>query len=120
MASPISFTCPYPPTSNTMFRGRRFITESYRQWRWDAGWAIKLQKPGDSPSGDIKIQIELPRSMRRGDIDNRIKALLDVMTDIGLIEDDRVFSDLRIRYVDRNETFVTIESDQNEERNGNK
>lgn len=81
---------PIPPSSNNMFvnrRGGRTISGDYHRWREAAGWTLKaLRLP--KIAGKVAIEIELPAKMR-GDIDNRIKPLCDLLVTHGLIDDDR-------------------------------
>lgn len=88
---------PLPPSVNAMFverrrsrngkSGGRTITEEYRRWREAAG---KLLMVARLPKilGRIDVDIELPANMR-GDIDNRVKPLIDLLVAHGLIDDDR-------------------------------
>lgn len=77
----IEIRLPFPPSVNGMFknvRGRgRARTDEYDAWRDQAGWELKAQhiKPIE---GQAEITIDLDHS-RRGDADNRTKAVLDLL-----------------------------------------
>ncbi len=92
----ISFTVPFPPSTNSLFRGRRFKTSAYKAWRNEAGLTILVQNVPRLPPGDVKVEIALPHGFRVGDIDNRIKGLLDAIVDMQILTDDRFVCDLRI------------------------
>lgn len=81
---------PIPPPlaacfTNVPKRGR-VTTERYRVWKNAAGWAVKAakQKPITGP-----VTVTYAIKPRKGsDIDNRAKAVLDLLTEHKLIEDD--------------------------------
>ncbi len=98
--SSISFTVPFPPTANSLFRGRRFKTSAYKAWRNEAGLTILVQNVPRMPPGDVTVEIALPHGFRVGDIDNRIKAILDAIVDMQILSDDR-FVDKLLIYWDR-------------------
>lgn len=102
MTETVSFTVPFPPSVNALFAnipGRgRIKTRYYKQWLKEAGWEIKAQPRGRVITGDISIDIRCPHGFRAGDIDNRVKALLDLIVSVGIIEDDRFVVDLRVRW----------------------
>lgn len=77
------FRLPFPPSVNQMYlnnkgRGRgRIPSPEYTAWKDQAAWELKAQKiaPFD---GRVEVHIDLDES-RRGDADNRIKAVLDLL-----------------------------------------
>lgn len=84
---------PVVPSTNNLFRAgqgaasrMRFKTKPYKNWRTDAGWALK-QQPRVRIAGAVAITISHER--RDGDIDNRIKAVLDLLVLHEVIEEDR-------------------------------
>lgn len=95
------FSCPVGPSVNNLFvnrdgniRGGRFRGADYKRWLHDAGWDVKTQKPQPVP-GIVKMLIEAPLHRRR-DLDNSLKALLDLTVNLGLIDGDNLIDDLRI------------------------
>ena len=81
---------PLPPSANNLFAtdkktGRRFPVPEYKAWRTEAGYKIKQSM---RVHGWAEIFIHVPASMR-GDIDNRIKPILDLMVEHGCIDDDK-------------------------------
>lgn len=82
---------PFPPSVNdsTLNRrgGGRALTPAARQWRHDAGWALKEQHPRQH-AGRVAIRIHLDDT-RQGDADNRVKAVLDLLVAHRVIPDDR-------------------------------
>jgi len=84
---------PVPPSVNTMYfnvpgRGR-VKTKEYSLWRTAAVAMIQAQTLREKRiEGHISIRIILPAKMR-GDLDNRIKPLLDALVESKKIDDDR-------------------------------
>lgn len=82
---------PVPPSLNNMFtnvpgRGRVRVA-AYKHWIAEAGYSILAQRP-KKYTGDVTVSIVIgPR--QRGDLDNRIKPVLDLLTKMKIIEDDR-------------------------------
>ena len=86
----LSLTLPVPPSLNMAFlnvrkRGR-VKAPHYREWCSVADQLLALS--GNKPlTGSVGVSIKLPRI--RGDIDNRVKPILDALSRSGLIDDDR-------------------------------
>lgn len=91
----MSFTIeiPVPPPANNAFinvRGRgRTKSPAYRAWRQSAVLSIYSQVPAKLRiGGSVVVYIALPAKMR-GDVDGRIKGVLDALVDSRRIDDDR-------------------------------
>lgn len=100
----VRLTLPIPPSANNLFvnagrvQGRRKGVP-YRLWLHEAGWAIKLQAGALEPPlipGIVAVDIRAPLNRRR-DLDNALKGLLDILVRQGIISDDNLIDDLRIR-----------------------
>ena len=90
---PITFiTIPAPPSTNALFKntpGRgRAKTAAYKAWIDEAGWKLKAQKPA-AVQGRVVVVIGIERESGLSDIDNRSKALLDLLVAHKVIKDDR-------------------------------
>jgi len=83
-------TIPVPPSVNHLHAsakgGRRYKTRLYRAWERDAAWEIRTQHPGHV-IGKYALTLILPKI--RGDIDNRLKPVLDLLHRLGITPDDR-------------------------------
>lgn len=93
--SPVAFTLPMPPSTNALFKNLagkgRVKTRTYGDWQMMARVAIKRQKV-PALSGRILVAIGLELSNDAADVDNRIKAVLDILGakhGVGVIEDDK-------------------------------
>ncbi len=85
MSEAQAFLLPWPPSVNTR---ERYPTRSYLEWVDDAGAAIIAQDVCTT-TGTVEIEIELGApSKRKWDLDNRAKAVLDLLVLHGIIEDD--------------------------------
>jgi crossover junction endodeoxyribonuclease RusA len=81
---------PVPPSVNGMYataRGRRIKSRKYRAWLTEAGWELQRQKVG-CVGGPWEIDVALPADLR-GDIDNRCKAILDLLVKHRVVDDDK-------------------------------
>lgn len=83
---------PMPPSVNAMFfstpSGRRAKSKRYEAWIIEAGYEVVRQRP-QKFTGDVKVGIRLGPRNRRADCDNRIKPVLDLLTKMRVIVDDR-------------------------------
>lgn len=92
LATPEAFSVvlPMPPSLNNIYAtvGRRRVkVQSYSDWRDVCAWVIAGGNRHHI-GGAVAIQIELPMKMR-GDIDNRVKPILDALVASKRIDDDR-------------------------------
>lgn len=87
----LSWEIPTPPPSNNLYcnvpgRGR-VMKPRYKTWRADAGWEVRVAGlPLQPIFGPVKVELVI--GDRRGDLDNRIKPVLDLMVDMRVIGDD--------------------------------
>lgn len=91
----ISLVLPTPPSANRIWRtGRRpngkpitYASPEYRTWLRNAGWEAKMQAVGKPKiTGSYRLEIVVGS---RGDVDNRIKAVSDLLVDMKITPDDR-------------------------------
>lgn len=82
---------PFPPSLNGLFidgRKRRAISKAYENWLVLAGAAVLQQRP-KPVAGPFRLHVVLERPDRRArDLDNYLKAPLDLLVKTGVIEDD--------------------------------
>lgn len=128
-----SFFLPMPPSSNGLFRnttagdrevarkqGRtcppRVKTSRYKAWIEQAGLALLAQGLREPTPGWVRLTILLhaPRPEGRFDTDN-VKAVADLLTRHGLIEDDSLIADLRVCWtaMAQRGLTVTVAADEN-------
>lgn len=88
---PVTFTLPVPPSVNQLFRNvpgqGRVKTRVYDDWQGHARTSLRLQNI--SPiKGQVLVLFGVERQSLAADIDNRIKAMLDVIVKAKIIRDD--------------------------------
>ncbi len=97
------YVLPIMPSLNNAFvnkqGGGRFASRQYAAWKQEAGWKLRDIKP-QPVKGRYALHTRLPVKMR-GDIDNRAKALSDLLVSVGITPDD---SKLWKLHVERHES----------------
>ena len=86
-----TFLLPWPVSTNGLwraFRGRNILSEPARKWAKAAAMELMIQKARPI-KGPVSILIELcPPTKRAFDIDNRLKAPIDLLVRNNVIESD--------------------------------
>jgi crossover junction endodeoxyribonuclease RusA len=86
----ITINLPPPPSANNLFlniHGRgRVISPKYREWKVEAGWRLKQQRP-EKIKGPVVIDI-VHQDIGKTDGDNTLKPLFDLLVDHQVIEAD--------------------------------
>ena len=93
-----TFKVPPPPSVNSAFRNvagkGRVKTREYQAWRNNAV-ALLLGTVKTRVAGSFSVTIDLPWNMR-GDIDNRVKGIVDALVASGKVDDDRFMDALHV------------------------
>lgn len=84
---------PLPPSVNRLWRtkpgGGVYRSPKYAEWRNAAIWQASVQIKSQKIEGPFAIRLAFVRpDKRRRDLDNLIKAAMDVIVTVGLVEDD--------------------------------
>lgn len=85
----IRISLPFPPSVWEIYVGwgkNRRLSPEYAKWRNDC--RLFLNRTKDRIDGPFSIQVALKRPHRRMDLDNRMKALLDVLQHYQIIKND--------------------------------
>lgn len=97
----VAVNLPWPPSVNRLWRykGKQVYRDpKYVAWIREAGWVIKSQKL-KKISGPFRAEIVLtPPDKRKRDLDNIIKATLDLFQTMEIIENDQLCHHLIVRY----------------------
>jgi len=106
-------TIPIPPSVNSIYvnvpkRGR-VKSGAYVRWIKTAGWELQCQ-PHPRVPGRVNVLIEIRRPSANSDVDNRIKATLDLLVSHGVIDDDRNVASVRAVWADIDSCRVTVEA----------
>jgi crossover junction endodeoxyribonuclease RusA len=102
MDNVLAFYLPWPPNVNHYWRaigrGRVVLSREGRTYREVAGWEL-LSQCARNGFGKARVRVEItayPPDRRRRDLDNLLKAPLDVCRHIGLYADDEQIDELRV------------------------
>jgi crossover junction endodeoxyribonuclease RusA len=106
MSEPVTFTLPWCPSVNRMWRtphsgplaGRTMLSREGRDYRKSCANAVLAQRVAPHVLlGKLAVHIiACPPDRRRFDLDNRLKACLDGIQNCGVIADDADIDDLHI------------------------
>jgi crossover junction endodeoxyribonuclease RusA len=102
---------PYPPSANVYwrnFQGLTVVSQEARNYKAQAGWLAKSQDVR-LLDGDIAVSLKLYRPQKKGDIDNRIKVLLDALQGVAFENDSQIVELHVFRYDDKANPGVEVE-----------
>jgi crossover junction endodeoxyribonuclease RusA len=94
-------TLPFPPSGNRLwrnYRGRTVKSAEARQYQVAAAWRAKLAG-AVLHDGAVGLELRFYRPARRGDLDNRLKILLDSLQGV-LYHDDKQVRELHCYLAD--------------------
>jgi len=100
----ICLNLPIPPSMNEIWKyGNKRVYKSPRYERWieAAGYILNTQKAGQEPiKGHFQSYVILSEKQRdkRSDLDNRTKALYDLLERHGIIENDKLQDEMWIQW----------------------
>lgn len=85
-------TLPFPPSANRYWRhgrGRVYKTDEARRYQEAAAWCAKLAG-ATIHDGAVGLELRFYRPERRGDLDNRVKILLDALEGVLYVNDKQI------------------------------
>lgn len=107
----MNLTLPYPPATNRMwrtYRGHTVLSEEARTYKRDV--ALIAGARGVSPlEGDVTVALHIYRPRRVGDLDGRIKVLLDALQGVAYHDDKQVVELHAFRYEDKAHPRVEVQ-----------
>jgi crossover junction endodeoxyribonuclease RusA len=83
---------PYPPSANRLWRVRQGfprLSQEGKQFKHDAA-ILALAAGVPKFTGPVTMTIVVFRPLRRGDLDNRVKATLDALQGVAYVDDEQV------------------------------
>lgn len=103
---------PLPPSANRYWRnfhGRMVKSADARQYKETVGWLLKEAGVGEIMTGPVGVSIEVYRERKTGDLDNRIKVLLDALNGIVWQDDDQVVAIHAYRFDDKDNPRAVVD-----------
>ena len=98
-----------PMSVNRCWQGRRFRTPEFRQWQRDVQTLLTQYNGARFGKEGIEVSIIFyERYPIRGDIDNKVKPILDCLVEAGIIGDDRYIFKLIIEKEKADQDFFTF------------
>lgn len=96
-------TLPYPPSVNNLyatFRNRRIVSREGRAFKDRA--AVVARAAGlELLDGEISVSVDVFRPRKAGDLDGRLKAILDCLTGVAWHDDKQVTHIVARRFDDK-------------------
>lgn len=100
MKKTVRLDLPYPPSVNTYWRAnghRRYISPAGVKFTEEVSLVVKMQKPRTFGDKQVAISVMIhPRSKRKFDLDNTLKAILDALMKAGMYDDDSQIESIEI------------------------
>jgi len=100
-----TFTLPMPPSVNGLWangkHGRRFRTQNYDSWIYEAGAEIMCQRPAKYVGPVIlSYEVQEPAGKRKFDLGNREKALTDLLVSHQIIQadDNTIVREIKLKW----------------------
>lgn len=97
-----TLTLPYPPSANRLWRNMRGVmvkSDAARAYQQEISLAARSK--GVRPrAGDVKVTLDFYRPRKSGDLDNRIKVVLDGLQGTAFENDSQVIEIIARRHDD--------------------
>src|SRR4051812_13122922 len=108
----VNLTLPYPPSVNLMYQTRKYgngrgrvLTQEGHQFKSDVA-AIAMCSRAGYFEGEVRVSANVYRARKCGDLDNRLKAVLDALTGVCWKDDDQVVEIHAYRHDDKSNPRV--------------
>jgi crossover junction endodeoxyribonuclease RusA len=107
----VKLTLPYPPSANRYWRNYGGVTVLSAEARAYKGEAALLAKVAGTEefTGPVVLIVDIYRPQRAGDLDNRLKLLLDALEVVAYRDDAQVVEIHARRFDDKKNPRVEIE-----------
>ena len=110
MSKPKTITLPYPPSANRywrMWRGRMVVSGEARQYKLDVATLARVAGVRQI-EGDVSINIDIYRPIKRGDLSNRIKIVEDALQGVAYKDDAQIVELTARRFEDKKRPRVEV------------
>lgn len=107
----INLQLPYPPSSNRLWRtgnGATYISQEAREYKQNVALLARVAKakPFD---GNVFVNVRVYRPRQSGDLDNRLKVVLDALQGVCYHDDKQVVKIIAERFDDPKHPRVEVE-----------
>lgn len=98
-----------PISVNNLYTGRRFLTKQGKATKTAMAWEIKKMWKQKPVKGEVGVEIKFYLKDNRKDLDNLLKATLDILTGV-IWEDDRQITSINCsKQVDKQKPRIEME-----------
>jgi crossover junction endodeoxyribonuclease RusA len=107
-AVPVTVTLPYPPSANRYwrkFRGNMVVSAEAKAYREVVATRLYGVKPY---TGDVSLTVGVYRPQKSGDLDGRLKQLLDALQGYLYVDDKQIVRIVADRYDDKANPRVEV------------
>lgn len=107
----ITLTLPYPPSANRYWRvysNRVVVSGEATRYKKDAAQSAKTQGIDSPLTGDLSIAIQVYRPLKSGDLDNRLKVVLDSLQGVAYENDSQIVEIRAWRFDDKRNPRIEI------------
>lgn len=95
----VALELPKPISTNALWRtskaGGMYLSPAYKAWRTEVGLLANANRVGGI-HGPYALTVNVSHKWR-GDLDNALKALSDALQEQGVIQNDRLCQEIKIR-----------------------
>jgi crossover junction endodeoxyribonuclease RusA len=108
----MKLTLPMPPSANVYWRynkGKVHVSSEAKQYKTLVGWLVLEAGIREPTLVDVVVTIHVYRERKAGDLDNRIKILLDSLRGIVYRDDSQVTEIHAYRHDDKHAPRVEVE-----------
>lgn len=106
-----------PPSANRYWRvgkqGRLYVSDEAQAYKDDAAMLARSQGLKEPLEGDVAISCRFFRARRSGDLDNRLKVLIDALKGVAYHDDKQITEIHAYRFDDAKNPRVEIEIAEN-------
>ena len=91
--TPLTLTFPLPPSANRYWRtgnGHVYLSAEAVAYKQTVGWTAREQGISDPWAGDLGIRLRVYRARKAGDLDNKIKVILDALNGVAWLDDSQI------------------------------
>lgn len=117
----ISFTLPMPPSANRYWRrggNSTYVSDEAQEYKDAVSRQVsavgkreggKRVGPLEPLAGEIAVTVRVYRARRSGDLDNRLKVLLDSLQGVAYVSDSQIVEIHAERFEDKSDPRVEVE-----------